>query len=298
MDQTERMALAQLAQGQCGLFSAVQAARLGICHAQLSRASRQGHFRRVRSGIYAAGGVPASPWEVVVAAALAAGPWAVISHTGAAAFNRLEGVGVGSRVPELIVPRDRHPRLSRVVVHRCGPLSPQDVLVKCGVLVTSPARTLVDLAGRYKLNALARILDEGLIEHRFGIVEVRRCLERTATNTPGRSRIQQLLAARSEGPAADSILEARSLEALQPLAPFKVHFVVGIGGNVYVLDAAWPDRRVAAEIVGRSHRMASRSAFDRERRKLNALAGAGWRVAHLTSVMTAAEIVAAVRGLF
>ena len=233
-----------------------------------------------------------------MAAALAAGPGAVVSHAGAAAFHRLNGLAAASHVPELIVPRDRYPRLSGVVVHRCGPLSPQDIAVKCGVLVTSPARALIDLAGRYKLKALERILDEGLIERRFGIVEVQRCLGRTAPNAPGRSQIQQLLTVRSEGPAADSILEARSFEALQPLAPFKVHFILGIGGNVYVLDAAWPDRRVAAEVVGRSHRMASRSAFDRERRKLNALAGAGWRVAHLTSAMSAPEMVAAVRSPF
>ncbi len=280
------------------MFSAAQAARLGLGHAQLSRASRQGHLRRVRSGVYAVGGVPRSPREPLLAAALAAGPCAVISHAGAAAFHRLDGLTVASHLPELIVPRDRHPRLSGVVFHRCGPLSSQDVTVKYGVLVTSAARTLVDLAGRYKLQALERILDENLIERRFGIVEIQRCVERSMPNSPGRAKIQQLLAVRSEGPAADSILEARSFEALRALAPFKAHFVMEVGHSLYVLDAAWPDRRVAAEVVGRSHRAASRSAFDRERRKLNALAGAGWRVAHLTSAMSAAEMVAAVRSLF
>jgi hypothetical protein len=260
MEQTDRIALGQLAQSQCGLFSAAQAARLGLGHAQLSRADRQGHFRRVRSGVYAVGGVPRSPWEPLLAAALAAGPCAIISHAGAAAFHKLDGRVVASQLPELIVPRDRHPRLSRVVVHRCGPLSSQDVTVRYGVLVTSAARTLVDLAGRYKLQALERILDENLIEHRFGVVELKRCVQRTTPNTPGRSKIQRLLTLRSEGPAADSVLEARCFEALRPLAPFKAHFVMGVGHNVYVLDAAWPDRRVAGEIVGRSHRVASRSA--------------------------------------
>ena len=61
-----------------------------------------------------------------MAAALAAGPGAVVSHAGAAAFHRLNGLAAASHVPELIVPRDRYPRLSGVVVHRCGPLSPQD----------------------------------------------------------------------------------------------------------------------------------------------------------------------------
>jgi len=42
---------------------------------------------------------------------------------------------------------------------------------------------------------------------------------------------------------------------------------------------------------------ASRSAFDRERRKLNALVTAGWRIAHLTAAMSADEMVATVRAL-
>ena len=186
MERTERMALGRLAQSQCGLFSAAQAACLGLGHAQLSRASRQGHFRRVRSGVYAVGGVPGSPWEPLLAAALAAGPCAVISHAGAAAFHRLDGPVVASRLPELIVPRDRHPRLSGVVVHRCGASFVTGRHRQ--VLVTSAARTLVDLAGRYKLQALERILDENLIERRFGMVELQRCVQRTTPNSPGRPR--------------------------------------------------------------------------------------------------------------
>jgi hypothetical protein len=57
-----------------------------------------------------------------------------------------------------------------------------------------------------------------------------------------------LLAVRAERPAADSVLQARAFEALRPLAPFKTRFVLAVGRNVYVLDAAWPDRRVPAGI--------------------------------------------------
>ena len=93
------------------------------------------------------------------------------------------------------------------------------------------------------------------------------------------------------------MLEARAFEALRPLSPFKAHFPLSIGQAVYIIDVAWPNRRVGAEIVGRAHRVASRTAFDRERRKLNDLAAAGWRIAHLTSVMSGNEMVEAVRRL-
>jgi hypothetical protein len=95
--------------------------------------------------------------------------------------------------------------------------------------------------------------------------------------------------------SSDSVLEARAFRALAPLAPFEVHFPVVLGASVYVLDAAWPDCKVGAEIVGRSHRLASLSAFDRERRKLNALGLAGWKICHLTAAMSRPDMVMAVR---
>jgi hypothetical protein len=44
---------------------------------------------------------------------------------------------------------------------------------------------------------------------------------------------------------------------------------------VFVADTAWPLYKVAGEVVGRAHRVASRSGFDQERFKLTALAGGG-----------------------
>jgi hypothetical protein len=228
---------------------------------------------------------------------LAVGSDAVISHGSAAAIHRLYGVAPAVLRPELTVPCSARHRLAGVIVHRCRTLTRQEVVARFGVLVTTPARTLVDIAGRYRASVLERILDEGLIERRFGVAELQGCLQRLPVNAAGRSVLDRLLGMRSEGPVADSVLEARAFEALRPLSPFKAHFVLPIGTVVYVIDAAWPDKRVGAEIVGRTHRVASRSAFDRERRKLNDLASAGWRIAHLTSAMSAGEMVGAVRRL-
>ena len=66
---------------------------------------------------------------------------------------------------------------------RCQ-LSRLDVEVKCGVFVTTPTRTLVDLASRYNLRVLGRILDEGLIERRFSVADLKASLQRTRRTPP------------------------------------------------------------------------------------------------------------------
>jgi len=295
VDKTTRLALGHLAASRRGLFSVAQASEIGVSNAQLLRAESSGAIRRVRRGVYAMAGIALSPWEQVVAAALAAGPDAVVSHASAAAVHQLEYGPIG--VVELTLPRQDYSRPPGVTVHRSTDLAEEDIVERSGVLVTSAPRTLVDLVGRLGLVVTEKLLDEGLIERRWTVEQLQDCLGRARQNVPGRARLRDLLALRAEDPNADSVLESRVFRALGPLMPFEVHFNVVLGGHVYVIDAAWPEDRVGAEVVGRAHRVASRSAFDRERRKLNELGAFGWKIAHLTAVMSAEEMIAAVRPL-
>jgi hypothetical protein len=295
VDKTARLALGRIAASQRGLFSVAQASEIGVNNAQLLRAESSGALRRVRRGVYAMAGIALSPWEEIVAAALAAGPDAVVSHASAAAVHRFEYGPLG-RV-ELTLPRHGHSRPPGVTVHRSTDLAQEDIVERNGVLVTSAPRTLVDLAGRLEPSLTEKLLDEGLIERRWTVKQVQDCLSRARQNVPGRAQLRDLLALRAEEPNADSVLESRVFRALEPLMPFEVHFSTVLGGRVYVIDAAWPADRVGAEVVGRAHRVASRSAFDRERRKLNELGAFGWKIAHLTAVMSAEEMIVAVSSL-
>lgn len=295
MEKTKRAALARIAANQRGLFSTSQAQEIGLSYAQLCRAEAAGALRRVRRGVYVMAGMASSPWDSIVAAALAVGPDAVVSHGSAAAVHRFYYGELA--VVELTLPRSGYSRPSGVVVHRSEGLATGDVVSKRGLRVTSPCRTLVDLAGRLGPSLTEKLLDEGLIQRRWSVVQVQECLLRAPQNITGRTYLGRLLAQRAEGPSADSMLEAQAFKALEVLVPFQAHFSTVIGTSVYVIDAAWPEHKVGAEIVGRAHRVVSRSAFDRERRKLNALTVAGWRIAHLTAAMSAGEMVDAVQAL-
>lgn len=137
------------------------------------------------------------------------------------------------------------------------------------------------------------MLDEGLISRRWSIDEIAQSAGRLPTNFPSRRAHSQLVALRAESPVADSILEAKLLRVVCGIGgfgPVAVHHQVVVHGSLYVLDATWPHLRVAVEVVGRAHRVASRSCFDRERRKFNALAADGWQVAHLTAAMSDREV--------
>jgi len=285
-----REALNRVAAEQRGLFSATQATNLGVSNAQLFRLASSGGLRRVRRGVYAMEGVPPSAWEDTIAAALAVGPGAVVSHGSAAAVHGFEYPATAPSSVELTLLAGVYAHPAGVVLHHNRDLTASDIVQKRGVMLTSPCRTLLDLAARLGPVLVEKTLDEGLIQRRWTVGQVQESLGRARLNFTGRGRLEKLLSLRAEEPGADSELEARVFRALKPFWPYETHFPVSIEGQTYVLDAAWPEYLVAVEIVGRSHRLASRSAFDRERRKLNVLAGAGWKLAHVTAVMSVSDV--------
>jgi very-short-patch-repair endonuclease len=221
------------------------------------------------------------------------GPGAVLSHWSAAAIHAFDGTQIGR--PELTVDAQSRRRLEAVTLHKTGPVPVRDVVTRRGVAVCSPARTIVDLASQLGPSRLGAIIDEGLVRRLWTIDEVAACLARQDRQRHGGPQLRRLIALRATELAADSLLEQRILRNLAPLRPFEVHHQVVIGGRVYVLDAAWPELRVAAEIDGRTYRTNSRTAFERETRKLNDLASANWLVAHLSAGMSAAACVATMR---
>lgn len=285
-----------LAAEQRGLFSLEQARRLGMDQRSLSRCCQRGWMRRVRRGVYTFGGTSAGRWEPAIAAALAAGPGAVLSHRTAAAIHAFDGVIAGP-VPELTMPQTRNSRLGGVVVHRTDPVPASEQVVRRGVAVTSPARTVLDLGQVFGADLVGAILDDGAVRRLWSFAEVASLLDAQGRRRWGAPLLRDLLAVRLADPFADSHLEQRVMRQIEPLQPFNVHYQQILSDIVVVLDVAWPVWKVAAEIDGRSYRTTSRTAHDRETRKLNLLAAAGWKVAHLSSTMSPQECIEAVLAL-
>src|SRR5947209_1171430 len=124
----DREGLFQLASEQHGHFTAAQARGLGYSHALLAYHAKTGAFRRVWPGVYRFRDYPSTPGEEVVAAWLAVGRGAVVSHESALALWDLTD-SIPDAVHLSVARTRRHlPRLPAVVIHTTTrPFEPDDV---------------------------------------------------------------------------------------------------------------------------------------------------------------------------
>jgi hypothetical protein len=282
--------LLRMAETQHGVVVDRQARACGISTAMMNQVVAEGWFRPLRDHAFAVTGRPPSRWEDTVAVGLLAGPGAALSHGTAGAIHGLPGLVAPTR-PEVTVATPRHPRLAGVVLHRVRHLDPCDLVTQRGVQVTSPARTIVDLASRLEAPLLARVLDEGSIARLWSPADVQACAERRGyQGRRGSEKLRGLLAERLAEPTADSVLELRMIRVLAPFAPFATQYHLVLDGELIILDIAWPQWRVGAEVDGWWTRSRSRTKFDRDLHRANLLIAHHWQVAHLTSTMDDATI--------
>lgn len=271
--------VAGLAATQHGLVTTRQLHELGVTRASLRRAIDGGRVAQFRRGVYLFAGVPRTPWLPLAAALLTVD--GVASHRAAAGLHGFPGVVPGA--VEITVFDATSPRLSGVVTHRGLVLHADDVLVEGPLPHTSPARTLIDMAGQADVSTslLRRMLDDCAVRRLCTPEDVDRAFGRCGTHRHGSARLRRLVAERVQ---ADSHLEQLWLRRLirAGLRPPALGYQLVVDSAVIVLDFAWPSHRVGVEVDGwRPH--ATRSAFDRDRFRDLAAARLGWRVLRITS---------------
>lgn len=276
-----------LAEYQHGVVLTRQLRERGVTEAALSRLASSQLLVPIRRGAWCAGRRP-SEWQKTVAVGLLAGPDAALSHGTAARIHRFPGMPPESP-PEVSVRYPRGLNMAGVTVHRVERLDPSDVQLYRGVPVTTPARTLVDLAGTLAPRQLARAFDEGLIARSVAAGAVGGALDRTSPRR-GARLLRSLVDERLGRSHPDSALEARVIGVLAPLQPFEVHHQLILGGELVIVDIAWPADRAALECDGWAIHSRSRTKFDRDRRRDNLLVAHGWRTGHVTSTMSDREI--------
>jgi predicted transcriptional regulator of viral defense system len=172
-NQRLRARLFEIASEQGGYFTAAQAQTCSYSRALLAHHAKSGRFIRVRQGLYRFRDYPSSPREDVIAAWLAIGrEAAVVSHESA-----LDILGLSDVVPEVVhltVPRSRRYRTASrgVAVHTTTRrVGRSDIVVREGIQVTGPVRSIVDAAETGSapeqiMAAVGQALDRGIATRR------------------------------------------------------------------------------------------------------------------------------------
>jgi hypothetical protein len=274
-------AIALVAEGQHGIVSLEQLLSLGLSRSAIGERARRGGLVRLHRGVFAVGHAAIRPEGHWLAAVLACGEGALLTHRSAAALWDLRPTS-RARI-DVTVPRRGTRAHDGIDVHTSTTLAPADATRVRDIPCTSVARTLLDLAGVVGGRSLARAFDRAEILRLLDL----RALEEVICRNPGRHGLRPLRAllatldpqrkfARSDLEELFLALCARS-GLPQPI----VNGLVAVEGGHLEVDLLWLAHQLVAETDGfETHR--SRLAFERDRRRDQLLLREGYRTVRFT----------------
>lgn len=247
--------IASLARRQRGYVTRPQLVKLGLGVAAIRYRISIGRLIPVYAGVYAVGHLPSLPQDRAVGALLACGEGAVLSHSAAAAawgiFKRWE-------MPfEITAPTAR--RRGGIKVHRAR-LERADIRTQIGLRVTSPARTFLDVAPRFKDRGLRRAVADQRRANHLRLHELEDVIERFP-RAPGTRRLLPLLDAPAGGPTR-SELEDRFVAFCRRFGLPEPETNVWVAGRE--VDAWFPSEQLIVELDGRDYH-SDRGSFEEDR---------------------------------
>jgi very-short-patch-repair endonuclease len=282
--------VAELAERQHGVVAAHQLYSLGFSECQVRSRVDAGWLHSVHRSVYAVGHLRITRKGQWMAAVLACGTGAVLSHGDAATLWSIRPDQPGP-IDVTLRTRAGRKRRAGIRVHRPRRIPDDELSVHSQIPCTTPARTILDLAMVLDTRPLERAIDEG---DRLRLVAVDDLIEllRRHPGQPGGRRLRGILARHRVGTTVTrSELEERFL------ALCRKHRLPQPEVNVplldYVIDFLWRENRLAVEVDGHASHGTKR-AFQADRDRDGQLTVAGYRVLRFTwlDVMHRAIVVA------
>jgi hypothetical protein len=276
-------AVLALARRQFGVVSAEQCVAKGFSRNSIQNRLDRGLWLRLGWGVYAPGAAQATADQRAMAALLAAGDDACLSHHSAA---QREGISV-PRVSRLHVrvPWAQKRRAPVGVVYwRSRSLDPGDVMHRQALRLTRVGRTMLDLSTVLTRVELRVALDSALRARRKNLHWIRLLLEREGNGRSGAKMLRELLHEySSDGEVSDSDLESFAMElGLATARKPSLHYEVFQGTELVAeVDLAWPRVRMVVELDGWLIH-GSKEAFQTDRTRDRRLALLGWQVLRYT----------------
>jgi len=273
--------IAERAAAQHGLVALRDLVELGLTADAVRKRVSSGRWRRVHAGVFATGHAPLTQRARYMAAVLACGPGAALSHRDAAA---LHGIRPSSRSSIDVTSPKRTGRGRRGIdVHSGAILRPHDVVVVDAIPCTTVARTLLDLAEVSARRQVERACDRAELLELFDLVAIEEQLDR-AGGRRGAPLLRSIVEDRFRATVhMRSELEERFLELCRvaSLPRPQVNAWIALEPTGYEADFLWPQQRLVAELDGHSVH-STRHAFEHDRRRDQRLTLAGLTVVRLT----------------
>jgi len=265
-----------VASAQRGVVTRDQCLAAGLTRSAIRTRLAAGRLHVIHRGVYAVGRPSLEALGREWAAALYLNAHGVLSHASAAALW-----GLSAREPAevtlTVVGRDVRSRPG-LRVHRALELDRRDLRNRHGLPVTSPSRTIVDLAAETPLDELESLLAEATVRRLVTPSELAAAAGRVPGHR-GMAKIHALVSAEEDPALTRSKAERRLLALIRAAglpAPLVNQPFLG-----YQLDMRWPAQKLVIEFDGfRFH--GHRVAFERDRRRDQMLVAAGYRVMRVT----------------
>ena len=239
--------LASLAANQWGVVDTDDLRRCGLDKDAVARRVDAGRLHPLYKRVFAVGHTNLPQQARILAAVKACGSDSYASFHASGDLHRF--VALGDRRPDVTVLGETTRRHDGIRVHRTARLDPRDVTRVQGIPATSPARTLVDLAGVSTYEQLRRATREA---QALRLVALPQLVETLGRLRPcrGAANLARIVAT---GPAPTrSELEDVVLDLILRggLRHPDVNVPIRVGGRRIVPDFRWPEQRLVLEADG------------------------------------------------
>ena len=277
-------AIAERAGNQLGLIRSADLAELGVSRQQQRTLRQHGVLIRVGPGLDRHAGFATNHDQRLLAAAWIGGPQAVISHMAAAGVWRFDGVQLTA--VEVSVPTNRMPRSVVGRLHRVRDLRGVDVAMVGLLPLTTPSRTLIDVAPRMRRRELEAALDGACRRQQIYLPYLEwRLDELRKRGRPGVGAIDALLRHHRRQQNDESWLESAFLRLVRdsglPPPRTQVCWTDTSDGRRMRVDGAYDEQRLVVEIDGHATHATRRQRQADAERDARLLA-AGIRVIRFT----------------
>lgn len=258
--------IAALAARQHGVLALWQLLEIGLSASGVRKRAARGNLHRIHRGVYAVGHpklIGYGPW---MAAVLACGPKAVLSHRSAAGLWGLRPDN--RRKSDISLPSPSARSKAAIEVHRSVTLTAEDLTTVDGIPCTTLARTLVDLGDVVNRRAVERAVEQAEVLRLFDLHRIERAIERAGPRR-GAGLLSSVLENLNRPTLTESELEEAFLalcrEAALPTPEVNAGMTLADGSAIRV-DFLWREQRLAVETDGHPfHR--TRQSRERDARR-------------------------------